>query len=1154
MRNTNAGKKLLALLLSVMAVSSVAGFASCKDDSADNSSSSSSSSSSSTVKDDGDIKNAGFENDELKDSTVIGTSVTNWSRAVNSTTSGSALSSKSASGIIDTAETAWDELTKNKVSDIDKLTEAQAQNKWKDMSIRDKLEYYEVWEDNNDDKKKDVDDLSFYQSFNIDAEDLPTLNMANPRTHDWKSGAENKNTKILMLHNEYSNSTYKSMGTAQKYTSSSTVTVKAGTSAKFSVWVKTAELTTSSSAGDTQKQVGTGAYISITNTLGGNTLDPLVVENIDTENMTGLENTNGWANYQFYLQSADYADTTFTIVLGLGKGGGSDRSGYVNGYAFFDDIQFTALTNTEYKTETDKLASNELFTVSHAIDADNRKVDVSKNEAFKAYAINYEGSASTKTLDALTGTVATPTTEQRNGKLYTAVPENEHPNNKDTNDNNNVTTYQGLGISTTGDKVGVFTPNALKAVTDNKFVQAVYDNNFKDSNFVADDQDVLLLLSKNGASYTAQAPNVYTLDKDEYMGISFFVKTSALSGNTGAGITLVNYTTKTAITSIDTTTLTGTDLDKDGKDDYDGWLQCFFFVSNETDENDLQFTLEFSYGATTVIDTTSTSYYAGYAMFTAFEEYEFADEKAFKCAGSGTYAKVVSLVSDNTDAEGNVGFDETAGVPTNAIKDGFANPKNYKGVYSNSAYVNSKNTDTSVYAHTNAGLLNAEHEANYTDKLTALASLVGGTATWESVFGKETTQPLVIHNTKAGLPYGYIGTAKDFASASYSTVSLRVKSNTTTNVYLIDTADETREKTLSISAKKTYWYNDDGDICGKDPSASDYNEKRDVAFKLQSNGLYKVNPSWRDYTDTINKNAYYANLGAYEKDEEGNLVTGENAVTYDYTDNWRDYGNDGVAFYTDNGKYYSSNDKSKRVEVLDLATVSALTTRTDGFDKQNMQITVAPTEGEWVTVTFYIHTGESAKNYRLEVWCGDRNSTQNVEANTYAFFDVNDPGAVDEKFDSLIKQRKEQIKTNASVGESYESVFSFYDTDKYLRYDATADKNGVGNSYTSYLSSTYASGTAYLRYANGGEYEIYANYDYMETAVSADVEDSDDTTTNDTTETASETNVWLLASSIAIAAVLLLAVISIIVRKVVTASRKKRGHKAVTITKNSKKK
>ena len=133
-------------------------------------------------------------------------------------------------------------------------------------------------------------------------------------------------------------------------------------------------------------------------------------------------------------------------------------------------------------------------------------------------------------------------------------------------------------------------------------------------------------------------------------------------------------------------------------------------------------------------------------------------------------------------------------------------------------------------------------------------------------------------------------------------------------------------------------------------------------------------------------------------------------------------------------------------------------------------------------------------------------------------------------------------------------MFSFYDTDKYLRYDATADKNGVGDSYTSYLSSAYTSGTAYLRYASASEYEIYANYDYMETAVEKDVEESDDTTTEEETKAESETNVWLLASSIAIAAVLLLAVVSIIVRKIVAANRKKRGHQAVTISKATPKK
>ncbi|MBQ8291803.1 MAG: hypothetical protein IJX88_04790 [Clostridia bacterium] len=1153
MRNTNASKRFLALLLSVMTMSSVGAFAACKDDSSDNSASSSSSSSSvSTVKDDGEIKNASFENDTFSDTTVIGTSVTGWSRSVNSASSGSALSSKSASGVIDISDSAWEELTKSKVENVDKLTEEQAKAKWSAMSIKDKLEYYEAWEDANDDDDKDVDDLSFYQSFNIDAEDLPAADMENPRTHDYKAGETNKNKRVLMLRNEYSNSTYDAIGTAQKYTSSSTVTVKAGTSAKFSVWVKTAELQSSRTDGTAQEAVGKGAYISITNTLGGATLDPLVVENINTEDMTNLGDTNGWAQYSFYLKGASYADTTFTIVLGLGQGGGTDRSQYVNGYAFFDDIEFTTLSNTNYMAETGKFAANELFTASLGIETDKKKVDVSKNDAYKAYAIDYFGSASTNDLNAISSTVEiAPTTETRNGTVYTAVNAGDHPLNKDDNAENDVTTYQGLGVSTTNDKNGVFTPDELAAMTDNAYVQAAYNTHLKDSAFVDNDEDLLLLLSANGAAYTAKAPTVYTLDKNQYMGISFFVKTSALNGNVGAGVTVVNGTNKTSIASIDTTTVETVEIEGETEDLYDGWLQCFFFISNETDKDGLTFTLEFTFGQTTVVDTAKTAYYPGFAMFKDFQEYQFADEKAFDCAGSGTYAKIVSLTDGTKETDGNAGFDEAAIVPTNALENGFANPKNYKGVTNKSAYVNNTNTDTALYTLETAGLLNKKYADNYGN---ILKKLGGSAATWANVFGNETQQPLVIYNESApSTSYGFIGATQNIAASTYKTVALRVKTNSTVSVYLVDADDETKTSFLSVDAKATYWYDDDGNLCDKDPAANDFNSNRDVAFKLQSNGLYKVNTQWREYDEkTVDKNAYYANLSAYTADEDGNLVTAENGVKYDYTDNWRDFGNDGIAFYQKDGKYYA--DSAKKVEVLDFAKVASLDKRTTGFAAQEMKFTIEPTDGKWVTVTFHIHTGDTAKNYRLEVWNGDREGKTTVAAGSYAFFDVYNPGTVDDQFSTLITQRQEEIEADETLGAVYESVFSFYDTDRFLRYDASADKNNVGNSYESYLSSTYTQGVAFLRYVNKGEFEIYADYTHAETAVTADVEEEETEDEKDDTTTTDTTNVWLLASSIVIAAVLVLAVISLVVRKIVVKARKKRGAKAVVTIKKSDKK
>ena len=130
-----------------------------------------------------------------------------------------------------------------------------------------------------------------------------------------------------------------------------------------------------------------------------------------------------------------------------------------------------------------------------------------------------------------------------------------------------------------------------------------------------------------------------------------------------------------------------------------------------------------------------------------------------------------------------------------------------------------------------------------------------------------------------------------------------------------------------------------------------------------------------------------------------------------------------------------------------------------------------------------------------------------------------------------------------------ESVFSFYDTDTFLRYDANADKNGVGNSYEDYLSSAYSKGVAFLKYTNTNVYETYVDYTYAETAVAVDVETEEDDTVTEETTTGEETNVWLLASSIAIAAILVLAVISLIVRKVVVKIRKKRGTRAIVTVK-----
>ena len=109
----------------------------------------------------------------------------------------------------------------------------------------------------------------------------------NPGTHEVADGEEALDSNVLMIHNHYypsSTNKEKTIGTAQKFTSSSTVTVPAGSSAYVSVWVKTADLTVGATAADdsaaTQEAVGKGAYISLTHSVGGKSLDAYEVKNI----------------------------------------------------------------------------------------------------------------------------------------------------------------------------------------------------------------------------------------------------------------------------------------------------------------------------------------------------------------------------------------------------------------------------------------------------------------------------------------------------------------------------------------------------------------------------------------------------------------------------------------------------------------------------------------------------------------------------------------------------------------------------------------------------------------------------------------------------------------------------------------------------------
>lgn len=1132
MKTTNNKKsKFLALLLSVMIFSSMgAAFAACADDT-DSSSSSSSSSTEDTTNDkvdNGTIKNSNFDFTNLTDTVKIGTSVTGWSRAVNSVTTGSAPSSKSASGVVDTKAEKWDDLTvRNKTDEeIAAMEIKDAVAAWDGLTTADKLAFYKDWKAREENKRLDIDDEfeeykeDSYQSFNIKYEDLPIDTqtdeaLANPGTPE---GAPD--SQILMLHNntgskdssgKYSAGT----GTAQKYTSSTTVTVKAGTAAQVSVWVKTANLKTVDSNKEEQDAVGKGAYISVTQSVGGKSLDAFEVKNIQTDE---------WKQYTFYLKGSSFADTKFSLVLGLGQNGGSDHFGYLNGYAFFDNIEYKELTASEYDE-----ATGGVYTVDLGAEKADKTID-SYSDDKTAFAMDFHHADWTDFAANVSTTAKV--TESTDGSTY------------------------NVELSDPENDLMKYAAKSDFANSSNKYLASVYDNYLTsdaDEAFLQDSDKILMMLSASGAAYTWEKAYEFSLTQD-YMALSFYVKTSDFGAGTGLTVTLTNGESSTAFSSVNTATI------EDVEETNDGWQRYFFFVEKDEDlkgtDSEQTFYLNLNYGATNVsVSTAKTSYVPGFAAITKIETLAM-DKLEYGCAEAGDYAKLHTLVAtEEEEATGNSGFDSAASTPSDALEIGLANAQNYKGVYSDSYYVNPNSASENGYlinSNANAGLLNRdkfienytkilenEDNAAWVNGLGLTADMDPATA-WTNVFGNA-TQPLLIMNDGTNA-YGYIGTSTTISSA-YTLVSVRVKTvNATASVYLVDMDDATRQTMLSVSDNLVYWYDDNGNILTGDPDEKDSK----VAFRLdKKTGLYKAE-KWLSATCPGN----YANLSAYSKDGDGNLIAAENSATHSYTD--KDW--DRIVYYYNAaaGTYHTDKNFTADNEVKDLSGVAEIAKRYKGGNSADLMLENIDTNGKWKTVTFYIKKGNTAKNYRLEVWSGTRDGQANAAG--YVLFDTNNPGSASNLYSALLEEYQED---EANITKKFESVFSYYDTDRHVRYEEAKDVDKVGNLYKdSFTASDYEEAIAYMLYKKDGNYTVFADYsltDVTITPASADMDDDtdDDDTTSDTDEDGM--NIFMLISSISVAAALLVAIGGIATQRIIKIVKRKKAAKArVNVVKKNK--
>ncbi len=1048
---------------------------------------------------------------------------------------------------------------------------AEAEAHWEEASVYDRLLFYKYYGvDSND-------DFSLYKDYkySIDYEDVQYF--AGDLGEDGltlREGAKENETGVLMIHNKRESDDV--LGTAQYYTSSTTITLEAGTAAEISVWVRTDKLyhwfDADHTDGDKEevKSKG-GAYIGVINTVGGQTLPEMQVKNIRTD--------GAWENYTFYVRANTYASTTFRLKLGLGQGtSSSNRYEMVDGYAFFDDVTVKKMKASAYETATAAVAADHSCSINS--ESKQKIFDRDTQTDSNVYALDLLSDDFVGlTAETLTGDnfdVGLTSEKVSENKTYYSYVKDNRDEAKEGEKADGQTPAEQQSV------VGMMTYKELreKAQT-NGYLKNVFNSDFSGkfpfgTSETRDSVPVLLLLSTNGAAYTAKLTGegengVFTLAPNSRKLISFFVKTwSVRSGRQGAGVTLVDGEEKTSITPFDTTTIDPVTVDENDPeltDIYQGWVQCFFIVANETD-SEKSFSLNFTYGVTEVQGTDESSYGDGYAAFTDFKVMDLTKTQ-YSYASTGTYAQKVSL---KAYAENDAKFDSAEA--SSNIKEELAAPSSFRGALAGSNIFEQGGATNEKPAGIEAGLLNKDYAATYMKKNAAWATAlneIAGTETdptlwWGKIFGenggtsaREARQPLVLINTNktATASYGFINRTMETTIAANTsqriTVRVKVKEGTTAYLYLLDTSDLTNGLNTMLAPsvpKNTYWYDDEGNILRCDPESDAFDKSKDVLYYLEASGLYSAAADAGKADRTL-----YANLANYSEDDDKNLVTSDEVTAFYYN--------------AADGKYYGYRTEESDGKYTYSQPVEPLPTQADGKSilrytgpesaKQYESVIAvtgnADNADQWVDVNFYVRTGSTQKTYRLELWAGDRtNATDGFPAGGYVFFDAYSSGSIS-NFETLRdsetgakglllendanKDADDEEKLTSALALYY--TFTFYDSTSYLRHDREHEEVNY-NKWENYKQSSYSEGTVWLKcfdedgtlYGKAPSYSVYLDYTPLEVSVTAyePEEDVEEETPEEDTDTPSETNIWLVLSSSLLAIVTLVAVAAVIIRAI----------------------
>ncbi len=543
-------KNLFVTLFTLLITLSLVFMSACNDDSStsdNNGGDNNNTETEETITDYQVIKNGDFEFATTENSKFPYSTSINWTRSTDSDLT-SAPSSTASSGIIDTTPDVWEKL---KDSEKPVNAEGTAVNPGTPKATFNLTSSY----DKDDEDKK-----------------------VNPQVDG---------NKILMIANK---SSEEGLGTAQKFKSSSTITVPIDSYAIISVYVRTDNIKMKSG------EQG-GAYVLITDKVSSYSY-----KNIEYRNI----NTNGkWEKIETVIKGSNFNSTIFNITVGLGRGNGTYTADYVEGFAFFDNIEATVYSAAEFK----------------ALNKSYNFINVDKDVAnYNEYATPTTNGTITKayTYEYVKGADITNLTPVAN-ENYGYNTENILPS----------TNYDLAN----GNKIG--SANANDSGLPQSIKDAVTD--IKDAGLDSDAK--LIYFNFENASTGFYTTDKINIEADGRHYITFYAKTNVSNDKIKmAKVSLINTTVGeettdvSAVTSFTTTTVTDSAYGK--------WVKYSILVNNPTDTT-TDYKIKFVFGDDeTKLINDIYKLQKGYAIFAGLNVETISEENYDLISTGNTVSKL----------------------------------------------------------------------------------------------------------------------------------------------------------------------------------------------------------------------------------------------------------------------------------------------------------------------------------------------------------------------------------------------------------------------------------------------------------------------------------------------------------------------------------